>query len=53
MLRPANQPEIAIAVYGEKVNGGSNLAPVAKAILDVYFSVDDVGDVESNENQIS
>ena len=50
---PADNPQIDIAVYGEKVNGGSNLAPVAKAILDVYFSVDDVGDVESNENQIS
>ena len=50
---PADDPQIAIAVFGEKVNGGSYMAPVAKAILDVYFSVDDVGDVVTNENQVS
>lgn len=37
---PADDPQIAIAVYGEHVKGGSNLAPVAKAILDVYFGLE-------------
>lgn len=50
---PANDPQIAIAVFGEKTNGGSPLAPVAKAILDVFFSVDNVGDVTTNENELT
>lgn len=49
---PADDPQIAIAVYGEKVDGGSYLAPVAKAILDTYFGLDS-GDVDSFENQVS
>lgn len=49
---PADDPQIAIAVYGEHVKGGSYLAPVAKAILDVYFGLDS-GDVDSFENQLS
>ena len=49
---PANDPQIAIAVFGEKVDGGSYLAPVAKAILDSYFGLDS-GDVDILENQVS
>ncbi len=49
---PADDPQIAIAVYGEKVNGGSYLAPVAKAILDAYFGLNS-GDVENLENQLN
>lgn len=49
---PANEPRIAIAVYGEKTGGGGGrLAGVAKAILDMYFGYS-TGDVESNENQV-
>lgn len=48
---PADNPRIAIAVYGEKVDGGSYLAPVAKAILDSYFGLDS-GDVDVLENQV-
>lgn len=48
---PADDPQIAIAVYGEKCKGGSYLAPVAKAILDVYFGLD-TGDVDNFENQL-
>lgn len=48
---PADDPQIAIAVYGEHVKGGSYLAPVAKAILDVYFSTS-TGDVTIYENQL-
>ena len=49
---PADDPQIAIAVYGEKVDGGSYLAPVARAILDAYFGLD-TGDVDIFENQLS
>ena len=47
---PAQNPRIAIAVYGEQIGGGK-VAEVAKAILDVYFGFS-TGDVDSNENQI-
>ena len=50
---PLEQPRIAIAIYGERVGHGSYLAPVAKAILDAYFEVGDVGDVVIYENQLS
>ena len=49
---PADDPQIAIAVYGEKAGHGSAAAGVAKAILDVYFDVDEIGDVTVYENQI-
>lgn len=49
---PADDPQIAIAVYGEHVKGGSHLAPVAKAILDAYFGQVGTG-VDSFENQLS
>lgn len=48
---PADDPQIAIAVYGEHVKGGSYLAPVAKAILDVYFGLNS-GEVDNFENQL-
>ncbi len=50
---PLDDPQIAIAVYVEKGGHGSSLATVAKSILDVYFDVDEIGDVNSFENQIS
>lgn len=50
---PANTPEIAIAIYGEKAGHGSALAAIAKAMLDVHFEVDEVGDVPTYENQLS
>lgn len=49
---PAEEPRIAIAVYGEKVDGGSYLAPVARAILDAYFGLNS-GDVENFENGLN
>ena len=49
---PANNPRIAIAIYGEKTGGGGGrLAQVAKTILDMYFGYT-TGDVDSNENQV-
>ena len=50
---PADDPQIAIAVYVEKGGHGSTLASIAKSILDAYFEVGVVGDVNSFENQIS
>lgn len=50
---PLDDPQIAIAVYVEKGGHGSTLATVARSILDVYFDVNIVGDVNSFENQIS
>ena len=50
---PYEDPQIAIAVYGERAGHGSTLAQVAKSILDVYFDVGEIGDVTTNENQVS
>jgi len=50
---PLDNPQIAIAVYVERGGHGSTLASIAKSILDVYFEVGTVGDVNSFENQIS
>lgn len=50
---PAEDPQIAIAVYIEKGGHGRTVASVAKAIMDVYFDVDEVSDVTSTENRIS
>ncbi len=50
---PADDPQIAIAVYGEKAGHGSSLATIAKEMLDVYFEVGEVGDVTTNENKVS
>ena len=48
---PADDPEIAIVVYGEKAAHGSTLGQVAKAIIEVYFDGDDeIGDVAYVEN---
>ena len=43
---PAEDPEIAIVVYGEKAGHGSSLGEVARSILDSYF------DLGSNNTQI-
>lgn len=53
LFAPADNPEIAIAVYGEKAGHGSSLATIARAITDKYFDVDEVGDVITYENQLS
>ncbi len=50
---PLDQPEIAIAVYVEKAGHGSTLATIAKAMLDIYFEVGEIGDVTVYENQLS
>ena len=50
---PANQPEIAIAVYGEKAGHGSTLVSIAKAMLDAKFEVGEIGDLPTYENKMS
>ena len=50
---PYENPQIAIAVYGEKAGHGSTLATVAKSILDIYFEVGEIGDVNTFENKLS
>ena len=50
---PADDPQIAIAVYGEKAGHGSTLAQIGKAVLDTYFDNPDVGDVTTSENELS
>lgn len=50
---PANNAEIAISVYGEQAGHGSAVAGVARAMLDAYFEVGEVGDVSIYENKVS
>ena len=50
---PADDPQIAIAIYGEKAGHGSQLATIARDILDIYFEVGAIGDVTTNENKVS
>ena len=50
---PFKDPQIAISVYGEKAGSGSAMGSVAKSILDIYFEVGEIGEVNSFENQLS
>ena len=50
---PADDPKIAIAIYGEKAGHGSSLTTIARDILDIYFEVGEVGDVTAYENKLS
>ncbi|MGM9585009.1 MAG: peptidoglycan D,D-transpeptidase FtsI family protein [Faecousia sp.] len=45
------QPDIAVAIYGEKVAHGSWLAPVAEQILLSYYEMDAASEVTAFENQ--
>lgn len=50
---PADDPQIAIVVYGERAGQGGNLSKVAQAIMDVYFAEGESSDVITYENKIS
>lgn len=50
---PLDDPKIAIAIYIEKGGHGSTLATIAKSMLDIYFEVGEIGDVNIFENQLS
>lgn len=49
---PKNDPEIAVAIYGEKAAHGSWLAPVAEDILEAYFEMEAASDVFTYENKV-
>lgn len=50
---PADDPQIAIAVYGEKSGSGSVMGNVAKGILDVFFDVGKAAEIPTYENTVS
>ena len=50
---PANDPQITIAVYGEKAGSGSVMGNVAKGILNAFFDVGAAGEVQTYENTMS
>ena len=50
---PADDPEIAIAVFGEKAAHGATLGRVAKDVIDYYFYQAQASSVVTNENQLS
>ncbi|MBR0446102.1 MAG: hypothetical protein IIX23_02285 [Oscillospiraceae bacterium] len=50
---PADNPQIAIAIYGEKAGHGASLAVIAKEMLNVKFAVGEAGEVPIYENQLS
>ena len=49
---PADDPQIAVAIYGEKAAHGSTLGMAAATIINSYFSGDE-STVTSAENQLS
>ena len=49
---PMEDPQIAVAVYGEKAGSGAYMARVARAVLDYYFAADEASDSVTYENQV-
>ena len=45
------EPDVAIAIYGEKVAHGASLAPVAEQILMAYYEMTAASEVTAFENQ--
>ena len=50
---PADDPQIAIVIYGEKAGHGSSLGEVARSILDSYFELGSSNAQVTGENQIN
>jgi penicillin-binding protein 2 len=50
---PAEEPKIAISIYGEQAGHGSGMAVIAKSMLDYYLNIDEASDVTSYENAVS
>ena len=50
--KKGGKPEVAIAMYGEKIAHGSTLAPAAEDILEVYFEKEAASDVFTYENKV-
>ncbi|MBQ7099186.1 MAG: hypothetical protein IJO05_05670 [Oscillospiraceae bacterium] len=49
---PMDKPEIAVAVYGEKAGSGAYMARVARAVMEYYFSADELSDSVTYENKV-
>lgn len=49
---PADDPQIAIAIYVEKGAQGGNLGQIARAMLDAYFATDNATPTTPNENTV-
>ena len=49
---PADDPQIAVVVYGERAGHGRSMGDVAKAVLDAYFGIQS-GNSTPGENEIS
>ena len=49
---PVEDPEIAIAVVIERGGSGANCAPVARSILETYFSIKSASDVTETEGSL-
>ena len=45
------EPDVAIAIFGEKIAHGSSLGPVAEAILLTYYEMDAASEITAFENQ--
>ena len=50
---PADDPQVAIAIYVEKGAQGGNLGNIAKAIFDTYFATVSENDVVAPENALN
>ena len=48
---PMDDPEIAIAMYGEKVGHGYSMARATREVLEYYLSGDEAAEVETYENR--
>ncbi len=46
------EPDVAIAIFGEKIAHGSSLAPVAEKILLTYYEMQAASEVTAFENQV-
>lgn len=53
LFAPYDEPEIAIALYGERCISGGYISSIAADIMDVYFVDNSKGNVNTYENQIS
>ena len=49
---PFEDPEIAIAIVVERGGAGANCAPIAKEILQAYFSLKSATDVTDTEGKL-
>ena len=50
---PADNPQIAVALYGERIAHPTNIAPVAEAIMKAYFTAQRASTVAVYENKLS